>query len=63
MANVPMHALTIAGMGMVLPMDILGSGGRIRKESGEDASPNDVIGGEPMCSRYALHGEISRRVV
>tara|TARA_B100000519_G_scaffold48082_1_gene38692 strand:- start:2768 stop:3559 length:792 start_codon:yes stop_codon:yes gene_type:complete len=48
MANVPMHALTIAGTGMILPMDILGSGGRIRKESGEDASPNDVIGGE-LC--------------
>ena len=40
MANVPMHALTIAGTGMILPMDILGSG--------EDASPNDVIGGE-LC--------------
>ena len=30
----PMHALTIAGTGTVLPMDILGSGGRIRKDSG-----------------------------
>ena len=48
MANVPMHALTIAGTGMILPMDILGSGGRIRKETGEDASPVEVIGGE-LC--------------
>lgn len=47
MGTIPMHALTISGMGMVLPMDILGSGGRIRKESGEDASPGEVIGGEP----------------
>ncbi|MFL2959158.1 MAG: FAD-binding protein [Candidatus Thalassarchaeaceae archaeon] len=47
MANAPMYALTISGVGMVLPMDILGSGGRIRKVSGEDASPLEVIEGEP----------------
>lgn len=46
MSSVPMHALTIAGTGTVLPMDILGSGGRIRKDSGEDAGPLEVMDGE-----------------
>ena len=46
MGAVPMHALTVTGTGMVLSMDILGSGGRIRKESGEDVNPSEVISGE-----------------
>ena len=45
--SVPMHALTISGTGTVLPMDILGSGGRIRTNSGEDAGPAEVAEGEP----------------
>ena len=46
MSAVPMHALTIAGTGTVLPMDILGSGGRIRKDSGEDVGPSEIMDGE-----------------
>jgi len=44
---VPVHALTISGTGTVLPLDVLGSGGRIRKDSGEDVGPTQVAAGEP----------------
>jgi len=45
MANSP-HHLTIRGTDTHLPLDLLGSGGRLRKESGEDAGPEAVIDGE-----------------
>ena len=34
MENVPMHALTVSGTDLTIPMGVLGSGGRIRMESG-----------------------------
>ncbi len=46
MANSPRHPLTIRGTDMHLPIDLLGSGGRLRKESGEDAGPEAVFDGE-----------------
>ena len=44
---VPKHTLTIRGCGVHIPLDVLGSGGRIRNENGEDVEPEDVIEGEP----------------
>jgi succinate dehydrogenase/fumarate reductase flavoprotein subunit len=46
MANFPHHPLTIRGTDMHLPIDLLGSGGRLRKESGEDAGPETALDGE-----------------
>ena len=46
MANSPRHPLTIRGTAIHLPLDLLGSGGRIRKESGEDGGPQAVLDGE-----------------
>ena len=46
MANSPRHPLTIRGTDMHLPLDLLGSGGRLRKETGEDAGPEAVLVGE-----------------
>ena len=46
MANSPRHPLTIRGTDMHLPIDLLGSGGRLRKETGEDAGPEAVLVGE-----------------
>ena len=46
MANSPRHPLTIRGTAIHLPLDLLGSGGRIRKESGEDVGPETVLDGE-----------------
>ena len=46
MANSPRHPLTIRGTAIHLPLDLLGSGGRIRKESGEDVGPEAVLNGE-----------------
>jgi len=46
MANSPRHPLTIRGTAIHLPLDLLGSGGRIRKESGEDVGPQAVLDGE-----------------
>ncbi|SVA38814.1 uncharacterized protein METZ01_LOCUS91668 [marine metagenome] len=46
MANPPRHPLTIRGTDMHLPIDLLGSGGRLRKETGEEAGPEAVLDGE-----------------
>lgn len=47
MGFVPRHPLTVRGCGIHIPLDVLGSGGRIRKENGDDVGPEDVIMGEP----------------
>ena len=46
MANSPRHPLTIRGTDMHLPLDLLGAGGRLRKESGEDVEPETILNGE-----------------
>jgi len=46
MAHSPMHPLTVRGTDMQLPIDLLGSGGRLRKESGDDVGPEAVLEGE-----------------
>ena len=46
MENVPMHALTVSGTDLSIPMGVLGSGGRIRMESGEDTDSDAVLSGE-----------------
>ena len=46
MANAPRHPLTIRDTTIHLPLDLLGSGGRIRTESGEDVGPEAVLDGE-----------------
>ena len=46
MAHTPRHALTMSGTGLKLPFDILGSGGRLRRDDGEDVGPEAVLDGE-----------------
>ena len=46
MVNAPRHPLTIRDTAIHLPLDLLGSGGRIRKESGEDVGPEAVLDGD-----------------
>ena len=46
MAHTPKHALSMSGTDLKLPFDLLGSGGRLRKEDGEDVGPEAVIDGE-----------------
>ena len=46
MAHTPRHPLTIRDIGMKLPFDLLGSGGRLRREDGEEVSPEAVLEGE-----------------
>ncbi len=46
MAHTPRHALTMRGTGLKLPFDLLGSGGRLRKEDGEDVGPEAVLSGD-----------------
>ena len=46
MAHTPRHALTMRGTGLKLPFDLLGSGGRLRREDGEDVGPEAVLDGE-----------------
>ena len=43
MNNFPTHPLTIKGTNMHIPIDILDSGGQIRKPNGDNAQPSDVI--------------------
>ena len=47
MSSTPRHPLTIRDCGIHIPMDVLGSGGRIRRENGEDVGPEEVLEGEP----------------
>ncbi len=42
----PKHPLTLRGCDIHIPIDVLGSGGRIRRENGEDVGPEEVIDGE-----------------
>ena len=46
MTHTPKHALSMSGTDLKLPFDLLGSGGRLRKEDGEDVGPEAVIDGE-----------------
>jgi len=46
MDSIPMHPLTARDCNMHIPLDVLGSGGRIRRESGDDVGPEEVLGGE-----------------
>ncbi len=46
MLNIQKHLLTVRGTNLHLPLDILSSGGRYRKESGEDVSTGDHDFGE-----------------
>ena len=46
MGHVPMHALTVSGTDLSIPMEVLGSGGRIRKETGEDVDTGTALSGE-----------------
>ena len=43
----PRHPLTIRDCGIHIPMDVLGSGGRIRRENGDDIDPEEALDGEP----------------
>ncbi len=47
MQHTPMHPLSIKDSGIHIPLDVLGSGGRIRRENGEDVGPEEVLEGEP----------------
>ena len=42
LSNQPLHPLTIRGTDLHLSLDLLGSGGRVRKASGEDIDPSEV---------------------
>ena len=47
MAKTPIHPLTISDCGIHIPIDVLGSGGRIRRENGDDIGPEEALEGEP----------------
>ena len=47
MAITPKHPLTIRDCGIHIPLDVLGSGGRIRRENGDDVGPEEALEGEP----------------
>lgn len=47
MECIPRHPLTIRDCGIHIPLDVLGSGGRIRRENGDDVGPEEVLEGEP----------------
>jgi succinate dehydrogenase/fumarate reductase flavoprotein subunit len=47
MKSTPRHPLTIRDCGIHIPMDVLGSGGRIRRENGDDVGPEEALEGEP----------------
>ena len=47
MANNPTHPLTVRGTDLKITLDVLGSGGRVRKSNGEDVDPSEV--GEDDC--------------
>ena len=47
MGETPRHPLTIRNCGIHIPMDILGVGGRIRRENGDDIGPEEALEGEP----------------
>ena len=42
----PRHPLTIRDCGIHIPLDVLGSGGRIRRENGDDVGPEEALEGE-----------------
>jgi len=42
----PRHPLTTSESSIHIPIDVLGSGGRIRRENGEDVGPEEVLQGE-----------------
>ncbi len=44
---VPKHPLSTGDFGIHIPLDVLGDGGRIRRENGEDIGPEEVLDGEP----------------
>ena len=46
MESTPRHPLTIRDCGIHIPMDVLGSGGRIRRENGDDIGPDEALEGE-----------------
>ena len=43
----PKHPLSTGDYGIHIPLDVLGDGGRIRRENGEDIGPEEVLEGEP----------------
>jgi succinate dehydrogenase/fumarate reductase flavoprotein subunit len=47
LANNPTHPLTVRGTDLNISIDVLGSGGRVRKSSGEDVESSEV--GEDDC--------------
>jgi len=47
MQNIPKHPLTIRETNLHIPVDVLGSGARIRKETGEDVGFDEIFSGEP----------------
>ncbi|MED5231739.1 MAG: FAD-binding protein [Candidatus Thermoplasmatota archaeon] len=47
MENNPTHPLTVRGTDLNISLDVLGSGGRVRKSNGEDVDPSEV--GEDDC--------------
>jgi succinate dehydrogenase/fumarate reductase flavoprotein subunit len=46
MGKTPRHPLTIRDSGIHIPIDVLGSGGRIRRENGDDIGPEEALEGE-----------------
>ena len=47
MESNPTHPLTVRGTDLNITLDVLGSGGRVRKSSGEDVDPSEV--GDDDC--------------
>jgi len=47
METTPRHPLTTRDSGIHIPLDVLGSGGRIRRENGDDVGPEEALDGEP----------------
>jgi len=47
MHSTPRHPLTVRDCHIHIPFDVLGAGGRIRKENGDDVGSEEVLEGEP----------------
>ena len=60
MERVPKHPLSTGDFGIHIPLDVLGGGGRIRRENGEDVGPEEVLDGEPcILDLRAIDSETS----
>lgn len=57
LANNPTHPLTVRGTDLNISLDVIGSGGRVRKSSGEDVDPSEVGADDCILDLRTLDSE------